>query len=58
MPHTQSHIKEIAYSAMKVPVAKRIGALRKESEETRRDRALARDVREKTTLYKNRIMKL
>jgi hypothetical protein len=55
---TLLEIREMARSTSKIPVASRIGKLRKESEEVRRDRELAKAVREKTRVYKHKIMKL
>ena len=55
---TLEEIREMARSASKIPVASRIGKLRKESEEHKEDRELANAVREKTRLYKHKIMKL
>ena len=51
-------IREMAKSASTIPVAKRIGKLRNESDEYRKNRAIDRQAREKMSIYKNKIMKL
>ena len=55
---TLMEIREMAQSASKIPVATRIGKLRAESDEYRKNRAIATQAREKTRFYKNKIMKL
>lgn len=55
---TQEEIGKLARSALSIPVAKRIGVLKGESDESRKQRSIARQAREKVILYKNKIMKL
>lgn len=55
---TLMEIREMARSAARIPVGKRVASLRKESDEYRKQRAIEKQAREKSSLYKNKIMKL